>query len=107
MVYSEKFIELGGGFFHGPFIGDGIAAINAFSLVPDHFHRVATGNIGALKIADGASTKIVGNPFADFHELFGFAGPWGTWKKPDGTLLESFIIATPMSSCVAFTIGCR
>jgi len=28
------------------------------------------------------------------RELFGFAGLRDTWKKPDGTLLESFTIAT-------------
>ena len=34
--------------------------------MPDHFHRVATGNTGALKIADSGSPKIMGNPVADF-----------------------------------------
>ena len=66
LVGSVELIELGGRFFHGPFIGDGIPTINGFSLVSDHFHRVATRNTGALKIADGGSAKIMGNPVADF-----------------------------------------
>jgi len=34
--------------------------------MPDHFHRVAAGNTGSLKIANGGPAKIVGNPVADF-----------------------------------------
>jgi hypothetical protein len=34
--------------------------------VDNHFHRVAAGNTGALKISDGGCTEIIGNPDADF-----------------------------------------
>jgi hypothetical protein len=57
-----KLIELGGGFFHGSFIGD-VIAVNA---CPTIFTASLRGNIGALKIADGASTKMVGGSVCRF-----------------------------------------
>ena len=54
---EHKIDRAGGGFFHGSFIGDGIASIDSFSLVSNHFHRVATGNAGALEIAESINVS--------------------------------------------------